>query len=237
MTETRKGSVVPGQLPRLHLLVGDERLEQGVSGLDGILSLAKERLAVHLRARRMSGRALYAVAREVVQLADRWGTPVFVNDRADVAWAVGASGIHLREDSLPPSPTLRRSRVRWIGRSVHRPDHQLGQEVDYVVLGSVYDTPTHPGGSPIGIEALARASQALSVEEALSVTDAPAAIQTPPVIQAPPVIAVGGISPSRVQEVMGAGAYGVMVHSGVWAAPDPLEAVLSYLEGPLEERP
>ena len=76
------------------------------------------------------------------------------------------------------------------------------------MVGTVFSSPSHPQGSPAGVAIL---------HEVRQETDKP-------------LVAIGGITPDRVSEVLGAGAHGVAVRGGVWDAGDPSAAVRGYLE-------
>ena len=131
--------------------------------------------------------------------------PVWVNDRADVAWLAGAAGIHLGADDLPaarvragaPSPIA-------IGVSVGTPaeaDRARAGGADYWSMGSVYATGSKPdAGAPIGVAGFA----------------ALAALAPPGV----PCVAIGGITAAGVAELCAAGASGVAVISAVFGADD-----------------
>ena len=98
-----------------------------------------------------------------------------------------------------------------VGRSIHEPRQVAGlvdSGVDYLVLGSVYETASHPGGRPIGAGAVAEAVAAATV----------------------PVLAIGGVGPGDVPGLLALGAHGVVVKSGVWRADDPARAVTRYLD-------
>ena len=211
-------------LPRLHVVAGDDEIaaRDFRARLLSALEAGGSSLAVHLRARRTPARRLHEVAERLVQAAGPHGAHALVNDRLDVALAVGASGVHLREDSIPPAdarPLWEARRPRdgrefgggWVGRSIHSPG-QVAEfpagAVDYFVLGAVYATASHPGRPPLGLDAVAAAAD-----------HAPVA-----------VVAIGGITPKRVAPVCAAGAYGVAVASGVWGVRDPAEAVGRYLD-------
>ena len=145
-------------LPRLHVIAGDEELAgPGFRDvLAGLVAVGGGRLAVHLRARGMSAARLYEVAKGAVEVGGTGGTLVVVNDRLDVALAVGAGGVHLREDSMGPREVRgvvgeggRGGRGFLVGRSIHAPEQAAELAVggvDYLVLGSVYETASHPGG-------------------------------------------------------------------------------------------
>ena len=163
----------------------------------------------------MSAARLYDVAKGVVEVGRTGGTLIVVNDRLDVALAVGAGGVHLREDSMGPGEA--REVVGeggagfLVGRSIHAPEQAAAPAVggvDYLVLGSVYETMSHPGGRPIGPGAVAEAVARVGV----------------------PVLAIGGVGVGRVPGLLARGAHGVVVKSGVWGADDPPGAVTRYLE-------
>lgn len=218
-------------LPRLHIVVGDDVVgaRDFRARLLPVLEAGGPSLAVHLRARRTPARQLHRVAGWLVGWLVRVDAArrahVIVNDRVDVALAVGASGVHLREDSLP----LAEARSLWqarrphhtsalsdglVGRSIHSPAQVASfpaGSVDYLVLGAVYPTASHPGRSPLGLAAVAAA-------KGVGAKGAGAAI-----------VAIGGITPERVGPVCAAGAWGVAVSSGVWSTREPAKAVARYI--------
>jgi thiamine-phosphate diphosphorylase len=144
---------------------------------------------VQVRERDLDAATLCAIVRHVVSRATP-ATRVIVNDRADVAAAAGAAGVHLRADG-PPAVRVRALRpVPWIvGRSVHTPaEAARAADADYLLCGTVFASRSKPAGAPVGgIEAL-RETCAIAV---------------------PPVLAIGGMTPARVAECRAAGAAGV----------------------------
>ena len=203
-------------LPRLHVIAGDEVLgaPDFRERLAGVVGVGGSRLAVHLRARGMSAARLFDVAKGAVEVGRAGGALILVNDRLDVALAVGAGGVHLREDSMSPGEVLGvmgEGGRFLVGRSIHEPRQTtalVGDAVDYLVLGSVYETASHPGGRPIGAGAVAEAAATATV----------------------PVLAIGGVGPGDVSGLLALGAHGVVVKSGVWGADDPARAVTRYLD-------
>jgi len=131
--------------------------------------------------------------------------PVYVNDRADVALAARATGVHLGTEDIPPA-TVREFAARpfRIGVSVGtngEVDEALAVDVDYWSIGSIYATASKSdAGAPIGIAGFTRLAQL-----------APEGM---------PVIAIGGIEASNVRQVLEAGANGVAVISAVFGATD-----------------
>ena len=204
-------------LPRLHVIAGDEVLAAPDfrDRLAGLVAVGGGRMAVHLRARGTSAARLFDAAKGAVEVGRVGGTLIVVNDRLDVALAAGAGGVHLREDSMGPGEARavvgEGGRGFLVGRSIHAPRQAAGLGVggvDYLVLGSVYETASHPGGRPIGPGAVA------------------AAVATSTL----PVLAIGGVGPGQVSGLLALGAYGVVVKSGVWGQDDPSRAVARYLQ-------
>ncbi len=131
--------------------------------------------------------------------------PVYVNDRADVALAARAHGVHLGPDDVPPDEirTLAPSPFR-IGISVGsatEADAALQADVDYWSIGPIFATATKPdAGPPIGASGFRKLA-----------ARAPADL---------PVIAIGGITATNMAEVLEAGATGVAVSRAVFSAGD-----------------
>jgi thiamine-phosphate pyrophosphorylase len=194
---------VPG-LPRLYLIT-DRALAPGG---DLAAALAAPLVAgvrlVQLRAKDLSARDLLALARAVKARTDAAGASLLINDRADVAVAVGAAGVHLTSDD-PPVAEVRAwlGSAALIGVSTHTPAEAAaaGREgASFVTFGTVYDTPSKRGlGTPVGTAALAEAVRSAGV----------------------PVFALGGVDAARLAEVRGAGAHGIAVIRAVLADPDP----------------
>jgi thiamine-phosphate pyrophosphorylase len=196
-------------LPRLHV-VTDERIARRADLPDVAVAIAGSgdaRMAFHARGRSLSGLDHYRLA---IALSAYPPIRLFVNDRLDVALAAGAHGVQLTAGSLPPS-AARRLRAEWrIGYSAHalaEARAALVEGADYLVVGPVYDTATHPAIAPLGLAGLDAFTRLGS-----------------------PVIAIGGVTPERVPALLAAGAYGVAAIRAVWDAPDPALAVRAMLE-------
>jgi thiamine-phosphate pyrophosphorylase len=175
-----------------------------------LLEVGGTALALHVRGPRSGGATIHELARGLAPLARAAGARLLVNDRVDVAVALGLDGVHLGQRSLPPS----RARAllgpaALMGVSTHSDvevEEAVGGGADYVFVGAVYPTASHPGAPGRGPEALREARNA-----------------------GIPVLAIGGIRVSRVAEITAAGAHGVAVVGGVWHAPHPRDAVIAYL--------
>ena len=166
--------------------------------------------AVQLREKDLEGGELYRLAAQLRDLTTRYTARLLINDRLDVALAVGADGVHLGQTSLPVS-TARQllGPDKLIGVSTHSPDEiTAAQGADFVVFGPVYFTPSKAGyGQPQG---LARLRQAVGHS---------------PV----PVFAIGGIQADRIAAVRSAGAHGVALISALSAATEPSRAAHELL--------
>lgn len=208
-----------GSLPRLHVIAVDDLVASGdfPARIRPVLEAGGGAMALHLRTRATPVRRLFEAASRLAELSSETGTLIVVNDRVDVAMAAGAGGVHLREDSLPAALVRRITGPKLrVGRSIHAPQQARdyrGGELDYLVLGAVYPTRSHPGRPAIGLEALGRAVDCGNL----------------------PVIAIGGITPAEVPAVLSRGAHGVMVLGGVWRTADPPTAVTRYLQVLQEE--
>jgi len=198
-------------LPRLHLVTAATTIEE--SGFAAVARRLIQRfgpsIALHLRMPGASGAGVYAHALALRPTALAAGAPFLVNDRVDVAMAVRADGIQLGEGSVPPERVRALVGHAWIGASIHSvPDalHARASGIDFVLLGTIHGSPTHPGGRVLGESALEIAARA-----------------------GVPVLGIGGMTPPRAATARALGAHGVAVLSGVWSAPDPERAVAEYL--------
>lgn len=159
--------------------------------------------AIQFRERDLADREWLALAGEAAPFLHEAGCRLLVNDRADLALALQADGLHLRSDGLPV-PVARRlvGSGRLIGVSAHSVEEVVRAEAegaDFAVLGPVYDTPSKRGyGAPIGLSPIAEARRRCRM----------------------PVFAIGGVTTERVREVREAGAAGVAVVSAILSAPD-----------------
>jgi thiamine-phosphate pyrophosphorylase len=189
-------------------LVTDTRL----CGKRGVLATVAAAVAggvtaVQVRDPLASGRQLFELAMSVRTQLLGTGVPLIVDDRLDIALAVGADGVHLGQEDLPPPAA----------RGVAGPDLVIGWSVatlaqldlvprfpagtvDYLGVGPVYDTATKPDAGPgMGLAGL----RAVCLTAAL------------------PCVAIGGIDDSNAADVASCGVAGLAVVSAICAAPDP----------------
>jgi thiamine-phosphate pyrophosphorylase len=207
-------------------IVTDRRLTDGPEGLLRRLARALEAVAnrgqghdreprevlVHLREKDLGGRDLLALARAVGGVTRDAGVRLFVNDRVDVALAVGADGVHLGGGGLSPAearsiaPELEVSVAAHSVAEIERA--AADPAVTFAVLGPIFDTPAKRrfGLPPLGLEALAAASARS---------------------RGLPIVAIGGIDAERARQCFASGASGVACIRGILTAGDPAGALLA----------
>jgi thiamine-phosphate pyrophosphorylase len=173
-----------------HRLAPGENLE---AQLDRLVAQAAEAGGagvdlIQLRERDLDGGVLTRLAVRMIEAAAP--ARVLVNDRADVALAAGAHGVHLRGDSFDARRLRAMAPAGWlIGRSVHNAAEAAGARsaVDYLIFGSIYRTISKPDARPAGLAGLKKVAVAADA----------------------PVLAIGGITLARLPELAAAGATGV----------------------------
>jgi thiamine-phosphate pyrophosphorylase len=180
------------------LVTDRRRLSAGADDIDGLVDLVAAGVRagidlIQVRERDLDTRALVALVRRCVAAAEGSGTKILVNDRADVAFAAGAHGVHLRGDSI--AVTAAQSLVREgaiIGRSVHSADEARAISrggVAYLIFGTLYQSASKDAGHPVAtLDELRTACR-----DAYGV----------------PVLAIGGITVERAAGVARAGAAGI----------------------------
>ena len=156
-------------------------------------AVARGAAFVQIRERDLADGALLDLTRATVAALTGSGGRVLVNDRADIALAAGAAGVHLRGDS----PACARIRAVVpagfvVGRSVHSLEEidaaAGGGGCDYLTFGTVFASAGKPADHPVaGLDALAAACRRSAL----------------------PVIAIGGLTPDREADVARAGAAGL----------------------------
>ncbi|MFQ5847846.1 MAG: thiamine phosphate synthase [Candidatus Methylomirabilales bacterium] len=168
--------------------------------------------AFQLREKDLEARELTALADRLLRLVRPAGGLLLINDRIDVALAVGACGAHLSRRGFSPSVARRLlARGKLLGVSCHSlGEAEEAQEggADYILLGPIFFTPSKASyGPPLGLELLREVRPRIRL----------------------PIFAIGGITAANREEVLGAGADGVAVISGVMAVPDVSAAVRALL--------
>lgn len=167
---------------------------------------------VQLREKECPTGEFVALARRLKRLLAPLGVPLIINDRADVALAADADGLHIGQSDMPYEDARRLLGYdKIIGLSVENfSDLEVANtlDVDYVGISPVYGTPTKSDtAEPFGLEGLRRAVE-MSVH---------------------PTVAIGGMNAQTVGAVMAAGADGVAVVSAICSAPSPRKATQELL--------
>jgi thiamine-phosphate pyrophosphorylase len=201
---------VSAVLGRLHVIT-DPR--DGRDAL-GIVTAAVQAGAtvVQVRVKGYADRVLYDFARRVVDVCAASGATCVVDDRVDVALAVGAAGTHVGADDLPVEAVRRVAGpghlIGGTARDPHRAAELVAAGADYLGVGPAYATRTKSGlPAPLGPAGVKSVARAVTV----------------------PVIAIGGVTADRIPELLAAGAHGVAVVSAVSDAADPAEATRDLL--------
>jgi thiamine-phosphate pyrophosphorylase len=188
----------------VRLIAITDNVRDGQTGLiaRAVASAEGGATSIQLRLKDVAARDLVVLARELVKAVP---VPVIVNDRADVAIAAGAAGVHLGPDDVPVKAI--RSFVPpgfIIGTSVGLDEEiENAAGADYVGIGPVFDTGSKSdAGSAIGVREFSRLAVATGL----------------------PAVGIGGITPENARLVMDAGAAGVAAIAAVFGATDPRSA-------------
>ncbi len=157
-------------------------------------------------------------AGELLQTAQRLRTItkgralLLINDRLDVALACEADGIHLPENGLPPKVARQvGGNDLYLGRSVHSvaaAQQAARSGADYLVVGTIYATSSHPGDPASGTGLITEVAHVVDL----------------------PLVGIGGITPEKVHEVIQAGATGGAVISAILGARQPRAAAKALRE-------
>lgn len=161
---------------------------------------------LQLRCKNAEALPYIRLAERVRDLASAAGVPFIVNDRPDVALAVGADGVHLGQQDLPVQWARRILPDGIIGRSSHEAAHAeraVSEEASYFAVGPVWETPTKPGRPAAGLSYVSDiAARAIAI----------------------PWFAIGGITTANVDEVLARGATRIAVVRAILDAADPAVA-------------
>ena len=180
-----------------------------------LLKCVEEALAagvtlVQYRAKAADGGVLYAEACRLKELCDKYNVPLIINDRLDIALAVGAAGVHLGQDDLPCAVARRLLGEKFIiGVSAHNPAEAVkavSDGADYLGCGAVFGTATKHDVAKLGLENLRAIRKAVTV----------------------PMVGIGGITADNYAEVLATGADGAAIVSGI-LAQDDISAVVKKL--------
>lgn len=168
---------------------------------------------LQLRAKDVPTGELVALAREAQARTARAGAMLIINDRADVAKLVGAAGVHLGQDDLPPAAARK---ILGAGKVIGFSTHTAAQvetaaaiaEIDYLAFGPIFATASKRDPDPVqGLTGLASARTRCRL----------------------PLVAIGGIDRATLAQVRAAGADAAAVIGAIAGAHDPASATRELL--------
>ena len=206
-----KARMDPAGAPALYFIVnepslGDRPAEPLVrEAISGGVSV------IQYRSKESSTRSMIATAADLVRRTRRHRVPLLINDRVDVALAVGAEGAHLGAEDMPIELARRLlGPAATIGATVRTPGEArraVEEGASYVAVGSIFASPTKGSAPVVGLAGLTAVREAVDV----------------------PVCAIGGIDADNVAEVVGAGADLVCVVSAIGEADRPGDAAAALV--------
>ena len=167
---------------------------------------------VQYRDKTQESRVLYERAVKMKALCDKYNVPMLVDDRADIAFAVGAAGVHVGQSDLPAEVARRMLGAdAIIGVSAHNAEEALAAEAagaDYLGCGAVYPTGTKKDTSVIGVKGL----KAIRAVTKL------------------PFVGIGGVTLANYSDVLNAGADGAAIVSSILSADDIESTVQKFVQ-------
>lgn len=163
---------------------------------------------IQLREKQKDARRFFREAEAALRVARSHGLRLIINDRVDIALALGADGVHLGQDDLPPEAARRLLGERAvIGFSTHNLEQALAASrlpIDYLAIGPIFPTSSKENpDAVVGLDGLRRVRAALP---------------------ALPLVAIGGITPANAHETLAAGADSLAVISALLTDPAQIEA-------------
>ncbi len=164
---------------------------------------------IQLRSKVLSDAAVLRLGSKVKKLAAKYRKLFFINDRVDLALAIGADGVHLGQEDMPI--TMARRLARQANRKIliGKSTHSLGQALvavregaDYIGVGPVFKTPTKPHAKSVGLRFVEQAAARIRI----------------------PWVAIGGIDLTNIRNLIDVGATRAAVVRAIFAAKDPEKA-------------
>ena len=175
----------------------EESVEKAILGGAGV---------IQLREKDVPGKVFYETAVGVKAVTSRYGIPLIVNDRIDIAMAVGAEGVHVGQSDMPCRAVRELVGPDMIvgvsASSVEEAAQAEKDGADYLGVGAMNPTGTKRDADDVSIETLMEIRKAVSV----------------------PIVIIGGINMNTAPRYKGMGIDGIAVVSAVVSAPDPRRA-------------
>ncbi len=171
----------------------EQAVEQAILGGCGI---------VQLREKKCKAREFIRIAEGVKAVTQKYGIPLIINDRVDIALAVDADGVHVGQSDMPCAMVRQLlGQDKIIGVSAHNREEAMAAAADgadYLGVGAIYSTNTKEDAGVITPQTFASLRAAVGL----------------------PIVAIGGVNRDRVDYVKGLGADGMAVVSAVISARD-----------------
>jgi len=161
---------------------------------------------VQLREKTASTKEFYELALKVKEITSRYGVPLLINDRIDIALAVDSEGVHIGQDDMPAD--IAREIIgddKILGVSASTVEEAKKAEIDsadYIGSGAVFPTATKDDADSVSKEELKEIVDSIDI----------------------PVVAIGGITVENAHTLKGSGIAGFSVVSAIMSAEDPKEA-------------
>ena len=166
---------------------------------------------IQLREKDCSSREFYELGLRVKKITERYNAPLIINDRVDIALAVGAAGVHVGQGDLPCKVVREIVGPDMIvGVSAATLDEAVQAEedgADYLGVGAMYATATKTDTRPVSMEELLKIRAAVKI----------------------PIVVIGGINKQTLGNFKGTGVDGLAVVSAIVAQPDPEAAARELL--------
>ena len=161
---------------------------------------------VQLREKTASTKEFYDLALKVKEITSKYGVPLLINDRIDIALAVDSEGVHIGQDDMPAD--IAREIIgedKILGVSASTVEEAKKAEIDsadYIGSGAVFPTSTKDDADSVSKEELKEIVDSIDI----------------------PVVAIGGITVENAHTLKGSGIAGFSVVSAIMSAEDPKEA-------------
>ena len=157
---------------------------------------------VQYRNKNAEGGNLYAEALALKELCDKYNVPLIIDDRLDIAIAVGAAGVHIGQEDIPCNIARQVLGDDYIiGVSAHNPEEArkaIVDGADYLGCGAVYATTTKAKVTALGLDGLAEIRKAVDI----------------------PMVGIGGVDLTNVKDVLATGVEGAAIVRAILGAED-----------------
>jgi thiamine-phosphate pyrophosphorylase len=167
--------------------------------------------AIQLREKDLPVRELLSLAQELRSVTREFGAKLFINDRVDIAIAVGADGVHLGHQSMPVEAVRKIvAKGMLIGVSTHDIDEAKDAQAggaDFITFGPIFETPSKANyGTPVGAKTIRVIKNEINI----------------------PIYALGGINSGNMLQPMSAGADGIAMITAILGADDIRKAAAAF---------